>query len=70
MEGRVAADRIPRTFCDILGGSAVLLAMMVFLRLTTCSGALPKSKASAQSPWESFEEAKTAYDSIEPALSR
>jgi len=66
-EGRVAIERNPHTRSGGWGGPAIMLVMAAFLGLTGCgSSALPKSKTTTQSPWETFEEAKTAYDSIEP----
>jgi hypothetical protein len=35
-----------------------------------CSSLLPNSRAEIQSPWRSFEEAKTAIESLEPGVSR
>lgn len=34
---------------------------------TGCGGLLPSSEEAPKSPWTSFEEAKAAYDSIEPS---
>ena len=36
----------------------------------SCSTLLPNSRAEIQSPWRSFEEAKTAIESLEPGVSR
>ena len=44
----------------LLIGSLVIATVLV-----GCSGALPKSETVRVSPWNSFEEAKAAYDKIE-----
>lgn len=44
-------------------GLVVVLIMMLF-GLSGCGGALPKSEAKQRSPWNTFEEAMSAYDQV------
>ena len=44
----------------LLIGSLVIASILI-----GCSGALPRSETVRVSPWNSFEEAKAAYDKIE-----
>jgi len=41
------------------------LVAVILLALSGCGSSLPKGEAKTQSPWQSFDEAKAAYDSIE-----
>ena len=61
----MAVEGGPQASSELLRGSVALLAVWAFLGLTACSGALPKVTTTTQSPWQNFEEAKAAYDSIE-----
>ncbi|MFZ5776250.1 MAG: hypothetical protein ACOY3Z_12275 [Thermodesulfobacteriota bacterium] len=46
---------------------AVILALLTLpLLLSGCSGLLPVAKITDQSPWDTFEQAKAAYDRIIP----
>lgn len=42
----------------------LLLISVIFLTLSACSGLLPKVKEVTYSPWNSFDEAKLAFDQI------
>lgn len=45
-------------------GAALLAAL--YISLTACSNALPRSERTMRSPWESFDEAMSAYEKIIP----
>lgn len=45
---------------------SIRVALIFFLSgLTGCGGALPKSEAKQRSPWNTFEEAMSAYEQVE-----
>ena len=48
----------------MLGRIAITGFLMFFL--TGCRGLLPSAKVTAESPWKTFAEAKTAFEKIEP----
>lgn len=51
-----------------LGAAVRIFAAFAGLGLSVaCSSVLPTSRETAESPWDSFEEAKAAYDSIVPS---
>ena len=40
--------------------------LMIALQITAACSALPTTKETAESPWESFDDAKAAYDAVAP----
>lgn len=48
----------------------VTLAIALAASIAGCADLLPKSQTEVHSPWHSFEEAKTAIESIEPQRTR
>ena len=55
---------LPSTAVDRRSRSP-LMVILVFYTLAACS-VLPTTTETAESPWESFEDAKTAYDAVAP----
>ncbi len=43
-----------------------VLCFILFLTVTGCSNLLPSEKITVQSPWETFDDAKAAFDKIIP----
>ena len=49
---------------SLFGKWGVCLILSLTLLLSSCGSSLPKGEMKTESPWETFEQAKTSYDNI------